>query len=157
MSHSGSHTPTHNPDIPNIINSPQSTTSRPQILDDISSDRPFEDRSRQPATSPSLEPQIAESSTRRRTTAPESSTEKTMAKRIRRESSETRGRARRHRSSSSYDSQDEMSVEKVEKPEPLAPITTPPKKKRTRTLTTPQQSAVLHALLAKVSFPIDPH
>ena len=153
MSHSGSHTPTNNPTISNIIDS-QSTASRPQTLDDIRSDeRLIEDRGR-PVTPPSLEPQIAESSSKRRT-ASESSTEKPMAKRIRRESPETQGRASRHNSSSS-DLQDDMVVEKAKRPEPLASTTTPPKKKRTRTLTTPQQSAVLHALLAKVSFSIDP-
>ncbi|KAF8811317.1 hypothetical protein BYT27DRAFT_7221647 [Phlegmacium glaucopus] len=152
MSHSGSHTPTHNPAISNIVNSPQSTTSRPQILDDTPSERPFEDRGRPPVTPSSLEPQIAESSTRRRP-GPESSTEKPMAKRIRRESPQTRGRADRRRSGSPSDSQTEMAVEKVERPEPLAPTPTSPKKKRTRTLTTPQQSAVLHALLAKSRFP----
>lgn len=36
-----------------------------------------------------------------------------------------------------------------EQPAPAAP---PPKKKRTRTLTTPHQSAVLHALLAQVTY-----
>ena len=77
-----------------------------------------------------------------------------MAKRIRRESPETQGR--RH-SLSSSDLQDEMVVEKAKRPEPLASTTTPPKKKRTRTLTTPQQFAVLQALLAKVLFSIDPH
>ena len=51
MSNSGSRTPTHNPVIPNIIKSPQSTTSRPQILDDTPSERLFEDRGR-PVTPP---------------------------------------------------------------------------------------------------------
>ena len=148
MSHSGSHTPTNNPTIPNIIN-PQSSASRPQILDDIrSAEHLIEDLARPPVTSPSLEPQIAETSSKRRT-ASESSTEKPMAKRIRRESPESQGRASRHNSSSS-DMQDEMVVEKAKRAEPLASTTTPPKKKRTRTLTTPQQFAVLQALLAKV-------
>ncbi|KAF9222200.1 homeobox-domain-containing protein [Gyrodon lividus] len=35
----------------------------------------------------------------------------------------------------------------------VPPVAPPPKKKRTRTLTTPHQSAVLHALLAKSRFP----
>jgi hypothetical protein len=157
MSHSGSHTPTNNPAISNIITSPQSSASRPQALDDTHSAPPSEHRGRPPVTPPALEPQIAESSSKRPTTAPDSSTDKPMAKRIRRDSPEPRGRPTRHKSSSSFDSQDEMLAEKVKRPEPLAPTTTPPKKKRTRTLTTPQQSAVLHALLAKVSFPIDSH
>ena len=152
MSHSGSRTPTHNPVTSNIINSPQSTTTRPQNIDEIPSEHPSENRSRPPVTPPSLEPQIAESSSRRRT-ASESPTDKPMAKRIRRESPELRDRASFHGSSSSSDSQSEKVVEKIKRPEPLASTTTttPPKKKRTRTLTTPQQSAVLHALLAKVS------
>lgn len=59
-----------------------------------------------------------------------------MAKRIRRLSPE-------HSSPSSDESQDDH--------KPDAPSTSaPPKKKRTRTLTTPHQSAVLHALLAQV-------
>ena len=154
MSHSGSRSPTNNPAISNIIKSPQSTASRPQIIDDTQPAHLFQDRGRQLPVTPPLEPQIAESSTKRHT-APESSTDKPMAKRIRRESPETRGRASHHKPSSSFDSQDEMVLEQAKRPEP--PTTTPPKKKRTRTLTTPQQSAVLHALLAKVSFFIDPY
>ena len=76
-----------------------------------------------------------------------------MAKRIRRESPETQDRASRHDSSSS-EMQDD--VESAKRPEPQASNPTPPKKKRTRTLTTPQQFAVLQALLAKVSFSIEP-
>jgi len=70
MSNSGSHTPTHNPAISNIIKSPQSTTSQLQIIDDIPSERPFEDPRQPPVTPPSLGSQTAEWSTRRRT-APE--------------------------------------------------------------------------------------
>ena len=75
-----------------------------------------------------------------------------MAKRIRRESPEIQDRPSRHNSSSSdlQDESDEMVEEKGKRTEPLASTT--PKKKRTRTLTTPQQFAVLQALLAKVSF-----
>lgn len=40
--------------------------------------------------------------------------------------------------------------------EPATPVP-PPKKKRTRTLTTPHQAAVLHALLAQVSTFLTPH
>jgi hypothetical protein len=82
-----------------------------------------------------------------------------MAKRIRRESPGPQSRASRHDSSSSdlQDESDEMVEEKGKRTEPLASTTTTPKKKRTRTLTTPQQFAVLQALLAKVSFSIDPH
>ena len=78
-----------------------------------------------------------------------------MAKRIRRESPEPQDQASRHDSSSSdlQDESDEMVEEKAKRPEPQTSSTTTPKKKRTRTLTTPQQFAVLQALLAKVSFP----
>jgi hypothetical protein len=153
MSHSGSHTPTNNPTISNTIINPQSTVSRPQILDDVpSAELLIEDLGRPPVTPPSLEPPIAESSSKRRS-ASESSTEKPMAKRIRRESPETQSRASRHDSSSS-EMQVEMVVEKAKSSQASNP--TPPKKKRTRTLTTPQQFAVLQALLAKVSFFIEP-
>ena len=155
MSHSGSRTPPHNPAISNVINSPHSTTSRPPLLDDLPSEHLSEDHGRPLVTPPSFEPQIAEPGSRRRA-APESSTDKPMAKRIRRESPEIRSRASRRSSSSASYSQDEMVAEKVKRPEPLVPTPTPPKKKRTRTLTTPHQSAVLHALLAKVSFFIGP-
>lgn len=62
------------------------------------------------------------------------------------------------RASSSSDSSsqsgmadNETEAERSQHSERSAPqVTAPPKKKRTRTLTTPHQSAVLHALLAKV-------
>lgn len=62
------------------------------------------------------------------------------------------------RASSSSDSSsqsgmadNETEAERSHQPERSVPQdTAPPKKKRTRTLTTPHQSAVLHALLAKV-------
>ena len=75
-----------------------------------------------------------------------------MAKRIRRVSPETR----ESHSSQGSDSQDDMADNEmdlrrhVDRPEPLPSTSAPPKKKRTRTLTTPHQSAVLHALLAQV-------
>lgn len=76
-----------------------------------------------------------------------------MAKRVRRESPFHRARVESH-SSPESDSQDdmadnEMEVGKANRQETLPP-SAPPKKKRTRTLTTPHQSAVLHALLAQV-------
>ncbi|KAG5636172.1 hypothetical protein H0H81_008922 [Sphagnurus paluster] len=77
-----------------------------------------------------------------------------MAKRFRRESPQTLG-GPTDKSSPSSDSQDDMAdTEMDETPShqqsetPVAPAP-PPKKKRTRTLTTPHQSAVLHALLAQ--------
>ncbi|KAF8884663.1 hypothetical protein BD779DRAFT_1674041 [Infundibulicybe gibba] len=80
-----------------------------------------------------------------------------MTKRIRRQSPEVRGRSRIH-SSPSSDSQDgmadtEQDIRRSQKSETLQSSTVPPKKKRTRTLTTPHQSAVLHELLAKSRFP----
>ncbi|KAG9312404.1 hypothetical protein JVU11DRAFT_6785 [Chiua virens] len=65
--------------------------------------------------------------------------------------------AERASSSSDVSSQSGMADNETE-PEPshlseAQPVTAPPKKKRTRTLTTPHQSAVLHALLAKSRFP----
>ncbi|CAK5263283.1 unnamed protein product [Mycena citricolor] len=71
-----------------------------------------------------------------------------MAKRMRRHSPERPSRSR------SSDSQGETaadadSPETTTSQEPVAPT----KKKRTRTLTTPHQSAVLHALLAQSRFP----
>ncbi|EGN97533.1 hypothetical protein SERLA73DRAFT_161532 [Serpula lacrymans var. lacrymans S7.3] len=47
----------------------------------------------------------------------------------------------------------ETEAERSQQSELSAPTTAPPKKKRTRTLTTPHQSAVLHALLAQSRFP----
>jgi hypothetical protein len=74
-----------------------------------------------------------------------------MAKRMRRQSPEDTSR------SQSSDSQSGMAD--TEEPEGMSPYseTSPPsvaplKKKRTRTLTTPHQSAVLHALLAQVRY-----
>ncbi|KAF9039226.1 hypothetical protein BJ165DRAFT_1531318 [Panaeolus papilionaceus] len=81
-----------------------------------------------------------------------------MAKRMRRPSPELRARPDDH-SSPSSDSQDDMADTELEartpdRADPQPPSTTAlPKKKRTRTLTTPHQSAVLHALLAQSRFP----
>ncbi|KAF8151532.1 hypothetical protein B0H34DRAFT_784715 [Crassisporium funariophilum] len=168
MSQSRSPTPTHNLSTTNIAKSPVPTTSRPQNLDENHSENstPTGER-RRPLTlrlssPPSLlEPQVAESSSRRRSSLirpAESLTEEHMAKRVRRDLiSEARGKPERH-SSPSSDSQDdmadnEMDVGNADRQEPHPPATSPPKKKRTRTLTTPHQSAVLHALLAQSRFP----
>ncbi|KIJ62415.1 hypothetical protein HYDPIDRAFT_41913 [Hydnomerulius pinastri MD-312] len=56
-------------------------------------------------------------------------------------------------SSQSGMADNETEAERSQQSELSAPIAAPPKKKRTRTLTTPHQSAVLHALLAKSRFP----
>ncbi|KAK7037887.1 homeobox protein OTX1 [Favolaschia claudopus] len=72
-----------------------------------------------------------------------------MAKRMRRQSPED--------TSHSSDSQSGMADTEPEGMSPYSETTPPPvaplKKKRTRTLTTPHQSAVLHALLAESRFP----
>ncbi|PPQ84958.1 hypothetical protein CVT25_004470 [Psilocybe cyanescens] len=85
------------------------------------------------------------------------SPEQSMAKRMRRDSLAPLGRPDDH-SSPSSDSQDddadtEMDLGQLHRPEPLPQTSVPPKKKRTRTLTTPHQSAVLHSLLAQSRFP----
>ncbi|TFY62208.1 hypothetical protein EVJ58_g4014 [Rhodofomes roseus] len=71
---------------------------------------------------------------------------------------ESEGRRRERSSPSVTSSQGDMADNEGEagpsQPSQAAqPTTTPPKKKRTRTLTTPHQSAVLHALLAQSRFP----
>ncbi|KIK58588.1 hypothetical protein GYMLUDRAFT_60624 [Collybiopsis luxurians FD-317 M1] len=77
-----------------------------------------------------------------------------MAKRLR---AEPAGSRQSDRSSPSSDSQGGMAdtedTEQRHGSERSPPPSDPPKKKRTRTLTTPHQSAVLHALLAKSRFP----
>lgn len=79
-----------------------------------------------------------------------------MTKRFRRESPQPRGRMGA-RSSPSSDSQDEMADTEMDggrsQPTETLPLAVaPPKKKRTRTLTTPHQASVLHALLAQVPY-----
>lgn len=74
-----------------------------------------------------------------------------MAKRMRRQSPEDTSRSHSSDSQSGMADTDEpegMSPYSETSPPPVAPL----KKKRTRTLTTPHQSAVLHALLAQVRF-----
>ncbi|KAF5375986.1 hypothetical protein D9757_008827 [Collybiopsis confluens] len=77
-----------------------------------------------------------------------------MAKRFR---TEPMGSRQSDRSSPSSDSQGGMADiedgEQTHNSERSPAPSEPPKKKRTRTLTTPHQSAVLHALLAKSRFP----
>jgi hypothetical protein len=91
--------------------------------------------------------------TRRRCAEAKFPSERSTAKRIRRESSSA-SRNSKDRSSPDSDSQsgmadNEMEVAATDKNEHALPAP-PPKKKRTRTLTTPHQSAVLQALLAQV-------
>ncbi|KAJ6523302.1 hypothetical protein B0H19DRAFT_1085716 [Mycena capillaripes] len=75
-----------------------------------------------------------------------------MAKRMRRQSPEDTSRSQSSDSQSGMADTEEpegMSPYSENSPPPVAPL----KKKRTRTLTTPHQSAVLHALLAQSRFP----
>lgn len=96
---------------------------------------------------------------RRRRVAEEQPSEEPMAKRIRTESPSVSHRSK-NQSSPESDSQGDMAdnemearaTEAIDQPPPAAP----PKKKRTRTLTTPHQSAVLHALLAQVRYSLIP-
>lgn len=146
---------------PNIADSPESTTSRPQFIEKHPTELlPAGDYRAQPMTVRLTSPpprEIPEPSSSKRPSShvvqsAEGSPKEPMAKRVRRVSPETR----ESRSSPASDSQDdladnEMDVRRlVDRPEPLPSTSAPPKKKRTRTLTTPHQSAVLHALLAQV-------
>jgi hypothetical protein len=140
----------------NISQSTESTTSRPRPHENTPSADYFEGREQRLASRPASPrsfqcppPEDASSALSRWA---EPSADQPMAKRLRRESSQ------RHRSSASpsSDSQDGMAdtetdtsrYQQSEAPQP--PVKPQPKKKRTRTLTTPHQSAVLHALLAQV-------
>jgi hypothetical protein len=81
-----------------------------------------------------------------------------MAKRLRRASIDPQERYHEHsRSSPSSDSQSGMADTEIDQKKntqnPGATGAAPQKKKRTRTLTTPHQAAVLHALLAQVRAP----
>ncbi|TFK72283.1 homeobox-domain-containing protein [Pluteus cervinus] len=148
-----------------ILSNP--TTSRPNT-DERSSLPPAQESTRQDPPSsppPSLPPVTPDAGpsrtahTHARGDSPQVG--RRMAKRLRRESSADVQDHSDIRSSPSTDSQDGMAdnemdagqEQQLEQSEELAPTTAPPKKKRTRTLTTPHQSAVLHALLAKSRFP----
>ncbi|KIK04508.1 hypothetical protein K443DRAFT_130851 [Laccaria amethystina LaAM-08-1] len=163
MSKSRSPTPTSNlstnPTAVNIAPSPKPTpsTSRRHPIE-TSSSRPAEENDQPPASThlsiPETHYEQHSSHLVRRADSP---LEGPMAKRYRRESPEAKSRPDA-RSSPSSDSQDgmadnEMDFKRGERTEPLPPSASPPKKKRTRTLTTPHQSAVLHALLAQSRFP----
>ncbi|TFK38569.1 hypothetical protein BDQ12DRAFT_116601 [Crucibulum laeve] len=165
MSKSRSSTPTPNLTFTNTTPSPASTTSRTHTHDQDTSvqpsvqpseDRPQPLASRPPHTHSFDSPTHTTVGHSSHLVRPaESSSSEPMAKRFRRESLESRGNIR---SSPSSDSQDDMADNetdsgKTERAVPLPPTTAPVKKKRTRTLTTPHQSAVLHALLAQSRFP----
>ena len=143
MSQSRSSTPTRNLSSANIQNSPGSTTSRIQPLDDplAHSQLGIEGESIQQVQLPSspIAPPLQrqptpESSTKRRR-AEDSSSEASMAKRIRIELSPSR---MENRSSPESDSQgdmadNEMDIKALETQEQAPPVP-PPKKKRTRQL-----------------------
>jgi type IV secretory pathway VirB10-like protein len=87
--------------------------------------------------------------------AEETPSDQPAAKRLRRQLKDEKRRADAQSSPSSssqgmHDS--EMDADRSQQSEEvsLSTVPPPPKKKRTRTLTTPHQSAVLHALLAQV-------
>ncbi|KAF8230841.1 homeobox-domain-containing protein [Tricholoma matsutake] len=164
MSKSRSATPKPNtfPSV-NISQSTESTTSRPRLHENTPSGDFFEGRERQLALRPvsphsfhrpQPDPNSHASSSSSLRLA-ETSADQPMSKRIRRESPQRRQSS----TSPSDDSQDEMADtgtdtsrnQQSEAPQP--PAKPQPKKKRTRTLTTPHQSAVLHALLAQSRFP----
>ncbi|KIM44009.1 hypothetical protein M413DRAFT_17888 [Hebeloma cylindrosporum] len=166
MSKSRSPSPTHNLSSPlnNSRNSPESTTSRPKLIEEhptepllASDDRvqPITVSLSSPPPGETSEPSSSKRPSSHIVQSAEGSPKEPMAKRIRRASPETR----ESHSSPASDSQDDMADNEmdvgrlVDRPEPLPPTSAPPKKKRTRTLTTPHQSAVLHALLAQSRFP----
>lgn len=153
-------TPTPNissPSSPNITSNPESTTLRPHTHENVPA-RPTAERAPHSPSRPThlhsfqfIPDSSAASSSRRRPS--HSPPHQSMAKRLRRESPKIQGQ--NPRSSPSSDSQDgmadtEMETARGQISETLPPTTAPQKKKRTRTLTTPHQSAVLHALLAQV-------
>lgn len=164
MSKSRSTTPTHNI-LPTNIPSESSTTptiSRRQAHEITPPLQPSGEREEpslrptfiRPPQSPPPEAFFRDQSRRPASSSP---TDQPMAKRLRRESPQAR-ETQSSRSSPSSDSQGGMAdtEEAAQSPRSQSDIfisttgSIPPKKKRTRTLTTPHQSAVLHALLAQV-------
>lgn len=88
--------------------------------------------------------------TRRRPASSDAPDER-MSKRMRRPSPQPKSRSRASSSESQGGMADTEEAEPSHHSQRTPPPTNPQKKKRTRTLTTPHQSAVLHALLAQVS------
>ncbi|KAF8057476.1 hypothetical protein FPV67DRAFT_1430166 [Lyophyllum atratum] len=164
MSKSRSSTPTPpNTFSANITPSTQSTTSRTHSHEhtpsasNLGGAPRFTSRSTHTLSLPPLSPRPSHRTPRLVRRAESPVADQPMAKRFRKESPQTLGRPV-DKSSPSCDSQDdmadtEMDARQKEDPETPAPAVPPPKKKRTRTLTTPHQSAVLHALLAQSRFP----
>ncbi|KAF9026012.1 homeobox-domain-containing protein [Hymenopellis radicata] len=90
--------------------------------------------------------------TRRRPASSDAPDER-MSKRIRRPSPQPTPRSRASSSESQGGMADTEEAEPSHHSQRTPPPMNPQKKKRTRTLTTPHQSAVLHALLAQSRFP----
>lgn len=165
MSKSQSPTPTPTPSTTTLPINPlshsESTPSRLYPHENSPSVNTTTDREQatlRPTDRPSFRSPIPESHPNqppRRRRSAESSPDQPMAKRLRKQSSDSRAPPP-HRSSPSSDSQSgladtEMEGRRERDSEASPPPTAAPvKKKRTRTLTTPHQSAVLHALLAQV-------
>ncbi|KAF4622120.1 hypothetical protein D9613_009464 [Agrocybe pediades] len=162
MSKSRSPSPPHNRLSLNIVQSPTPSTTSPSRPETLERHIPVY---REPLTvrlSPTPQgTQPAESSSQQSPTHRKRPAEVTsddpMAKRIRRDFPMERGRVSGY-SDPLSDSQDEMAdsemdSQKTQRQEQLPLTSAPQKKKRTRTLTTPHQSAVLHALLAQSRFP----
>lgn len=156
--------PSPNPPPTNISLPPASTNSRTYRITENTSNIPIEEHrqlaSEQPVaststTSPSqTSHQTPQSGIKRPASRDFEDESPTMAKRLRRISvvkeEASQEQMRMSPSSDSQDTENNQSSAKGKRPEQQTE-TAPVKKKRTRTLTTPHQAAVLHALLAQVS------
>lgn len=160
---SGSRPPSPSPNSPtNIGPSPDSTTSRTYRYTESTSNIPIEEhqqQTQQPAASTSAtsqshpSQQVSQSGVKRPPSPDRQEESSTMAKRLRKISPALKQEESQERMSPSSESQDTENCPgdvKGKRPEQRPTETTPIKKKRTRTLTTPHQAAVLHALLAQV-------
>ncbi|KXN92486.1 Homeobox protein OTX1 B [Leucoagaricus sp. SymC.cos] len=167
---SGLPTPSRSPNSPptNITISPDSTTSRTYRLTETTSNiSTIEEHEQEPqapvassptASQPYVPNQAPQSSVKRPPSADpqEESSSMTLTKRQRRITTALKQEESQERTSPSSESQDpenENSDAKGKEVEQRPPDSAPVKKKRTRTLTTPHQAAVLHALLAQSRFP----
>lgn len=153
-----------NPLPTNISHSPTSTNSRTYRITENTSNIPIEEHRQlaleQPVaststTSPSqTSHQTPQSGIKRPASRNSEDESPTMTKRLRRISvvkeEASQEEMRMSPSSDSQDTENNQSSAKGKRPEQQTE-TAPVKKKRTRTLTTPHQAAVLHALLAQVS------
>ena len=155
MSASGSATPT-NTNRPPSSSSDQPTISRPHesspTFQSLVGER--EEISTQLRSTPTHSPIQQPSSARRRLT--DSPPSAPMAKRLRKDSPQAKHDSPSSDSQGGMDDTEDLPTMQTHHSEMSTPPATAPKKKRTRTLTTPAQSAVLHALLAKVRFNSQP-